>query len=90
MPGWPRPTLSSSPTFTAALSVGKALMVVPQAVADKLPAEYKAQVRILRNGQRLDTLGLGVLSIPMYNLPEAADAPHTKGRGQINRTMWRR
>ena len=69
------------PQTLAGLSVGKALMVVPQAVADKLPAAYKAQVRILRNGQRLDTLGMRVSAIPMYNLPEAADAPHTKGRG---------
>ncbi|MBC6609677.1 MBL fold metallo-hydrolase [Hymenobacter sp. BT507] len=69
------------PKTLAGLSVGKALMVVPQAVADKLPAEYKAQVRILGNGQQLDTLGLQVSAIPMYNLPEAPDAPHTKGRG---------
>ena len=69
------------PKTLAGLSVGKALMVVPKAVADKLPAQYKPQVRILNNGQRLDTLGLTVSAIPMYNLPEAADAPHTKGRG---------
>ena len=69
------------PKTLASLSVGKALMVVPKAVAEKLPAEYKPQVRILSNGQRLDTLGLTVSAIPMYNLPEAADAPHTKGRG---------
>ena len=69
------------PKTLASLSVGQALMVVPKAVAEKLPAEYKAQVRVLRNGQRLDTLGMSVSAIPMYNLPEAADAPHTKGRG---------
>ncbi|RSK25291.1 MBL fold metallo-hydrolase [Hymenobacter metallilatus] len=69
------------PKTLAGLFVGKALMIVPQAVADKLPAEYKAQVRILRNGQKLDTLGMTVSAIPMYNLPEAPDAPHTKGRG---------
>ncbi|QNH60530.1 MBL fold metallo-hydrolase [Hymenobacter sediminicola] len=69
------------PKTLAGLSVGKALMIVPQAVADKLPAEYKAQIRILGNGQQLDTLGLRVSAIPMYNLPEAPDAPHTKGRG---------
>lgn len=63
------------------LSVGKALLVVPKAVADKLPAEYKGQVRILNNGQKLDTLGMTVAAIPMYNLPEAPDAMHTKGRG---------
>ncbi|MBO2011743.1 MBL fold metallo-hydrolase [Hymenobacter negativus] len=69
------------PKTLAGLSLGKALMVVPRAVAEKLPAEYKAQVRILNNGQRLDTLGLTVSAIPMYNLPESADALHTKGRG---------
>ncbi|GAB3868542.1 MBL fold metallo-hydrolase [Hymenobacter segetis] len=69
------------PQTLAGLSVGKALMVVPKAVAEKLPAEYKSQVRIMSNGQRLDTLGLTVSAIPMYNLPEATDAPHTKGRG---------
>ncbi|KUG08700.1 MBL fold metallo-hydrolase [Solirubrum puertoriconensis] len=65
----------------AGLNVSKALMVVPQAVAEKLPTEYKAQVRVLRNGQRLDTLGMTVAAVPMYNLPEAADAMHPKGRG---------
>ncbi|KAA9339063.1 MBL fold metallo-hydrolase [Hymenobacter busanensis] len=69
------------PKTLAGLSVGKALMVVPPAVAEKLPAEYKKQVRVLRNGQKLDTLGMSIAAIPMYNLPEAPDAMHTKGRG---------
>jgi L-ascorbate metabolism protein UlaG (beta-lactamase superfamily) len=69
------------PKTLAGLSVGKALMVVPPAVAAQLPAQYKAQVRVLRNGQRLDTLGMSISAIPMYNLPEAPDAMHTKGRG---------
>jgi L-ascorbate metabolism protein UlaG (beta-lactamase superfamily) len=69
------------PKTLAGLSVGKALMVVPPAVAEKLPVEYKKQVRVLRNGQKLDTLGMSIAAIPMYNLPEAADAMHTKGRG---------
>ena len=69
------------PKTLAGLPVSKALMIVPQAVADKLPAEYKAQVRILGNGQRLDTLGMSVSAVAMYNLPEAPDAMHPKGRG---------
>ncbi|GAB3838822.1 MBL fold metallo-hydrolase [Hymenobacter jeollabukensis] len=69
------------PKTLAGLAVGKALLVVPPAVAEKLPAEYKKQVRVLRNGQKLDTLGLNITAIPMYNLPEAPDAMHTKGRG---------
>ncbi|NVO31010.1 MBL fold metallo-hydrolase [Hymenobacter lapidiphilus] len=69
------------PKTLAGLSVGKALMIVPKAVAEKLPAEYQAQVRILNNGQRLDTLDMSVSAVAMYNLPEAADSRHTKGRG---------
>ncbi|RPD45249.1 MBL fold metallo-hydrolase [Hymenobacter sediminis] len=69
------------PKTLAGLSVGKALLVVPQAVADQLPTEYKAQTRILSNGQRLDTLGLRVSAVPMYNLPEVANSRHPKGRG---------
>ncbi len=69
------------PKTLAALPVGKALMLVPQAVAEKLPAEYRAQARVIGNGQQLDTLGMKVSAIAMYNLPEASDAMHTKGRG---------
>ena len=69
------------PKTLSGLAVGKALLVVPRAVADQLPAEYKARTRVLGNGQRLDTLGLTVTAMPMYNLPEAADARHPKGRG---------
>ena len=69
------------PKTLAGLPVSNALMIVPKAVAEQLPAEYKSHVRILSNGQKLDTLGMSVAAIPMYNLPEAADAPHTKGRG---------
>ncbi|OWP62381.1 MBL fold metallo-hydrolase [Hymenobacter amundsenii] len=65
----------------AGLPLDKALFVVPQAVADKLPARYQAQVRVLGNGRQLDTLGLKVAAIPMYNLPETADSRHPKGRG---------
>ncbi|UOG77540.1 MBL fold metallo-hydrolase (plasmid) [Hymenobacter tibetensis] len=69
------------PKTLAGLSVGKALLVVPKAVADQLPAEHKAHVRVLNNGQRLDTLGMSVSAVPMYNLPDDADARHPKGRG---------
>ncbi|MBT9394919.1 MBL fold metallo-hydrolase [Hymenobacter sp. NST-14] len=65
----------------AALPLNQALLLVPQAVADQLPADYRGRVRVLRNGQRLDTLGLRVTAVPMYNLPETADSRHPKGRG---------
>jgi L-ascorbate metabolism protein UlaG (beta-lactamase superfamily) len=63
------------------LSLGKALLLVPQAVADKLPAEYRSRARVLGNGQQLDTLGVRVAAVPMYNLPATPEARHPKGRG---------
>ena len=63
------------------LPTSQALFVVPAAVAQQLPAEYRGRVRVLRNGQRLDTLGLAITAVPMYNLPATPDARHPKGRG---------
>lgn len=56
-------------------------MVVPQAVADKLPQQYKQQLVILKNGEKSTQQGISISAIPMYNLPQSADAMHTKGRG---------
>jgi L-ascorbate metabolism protein UlaG (beta-lactamase superfamily) len=65
-----------------ALQTSKAVFVVPKAVADKIPAElYKDKVVILNNGDKATVGDMEVAAIPMYNLPEAADAFHTKGRG---------
>lgn len=55
--------------------------IVPQAVADKLPNEYKNQVEVLENRQGIHRLGLFISAVAMYNLPESEDAYHTKGRG---------
>jgi L-ascorbate metabolism protein UlaG (beta-lactamase superfamily) len=65
-----------------AINTGKATLVVPQAVADKLPATTdKQKVVILKNGDKTMQQGISIAAIPMYNLPEAPDAFHTKGRG---------
>lgn len=58
-----------------------ATFIVPQAVADKLPAEMKSKMIVLNNGKNTVEKGIAVSAIPMYNLPEASDSPHTKGRG---------
>ena len=58
-----------------------AVMVVPHAVADQLPEKYKQQLVVLKNGQSTSQLGIAIDAIPMYNLPETADAMHPKGRG---------
>lgn len=55
--------------------------ITPQTVADKLPEAYKQQLTILENGQSVHRGDLYITAIPMYNLPEAPDTKHTKGRG---------
>jgi L-ascorbate metabolism protein UlaG (beta-lactamase superfamily) len=57
------------------------VLVVPQVVADKLPAADKEQLVILKNGDQTTKSGISIRAIPMYNLPESPTAMHTKGRG---------
>jgi len=64
-----------------AIDLSKAILVVPKAVAEKLPDNLKTKVTILDNGSSTTQLGILIKAIPMYNLPEAADSRHTKGRG---------
>lgn len=63
------------------IDVSKAVIVAPQAVADKLPEALKAKTTVLANGAKTEKLGITLTAVPMYNLPEAADAMHPKGRG---------
>ncbi len=70
------------PNTIEAINTGGAKLVVPQAVADKLPATIdKQKLVILKNGDKTEQMGISIKAIPMYNLPETADAYHTKGRG---------
>jgi L-ascorbate metabolism protein UlaG (beta-lactamase superfamily) len=70
------------PKTIEAVNKSNAVMVVPQAVADKLPATTKKdKLVILKNGDSKVVEGISIEAVPMYNLPEAADAFHTKGRG---------
>lgn len=57
------------------------LLVVPQVVADKLPAADKEHLIVLKNGETSTQMGISIMAIPMYNLPESPTAMHTKGRG---------
>jgi L-ascorbate metabolism protein UlaG (beta-lactamase superfamily) len=69
---------------TATLNVietAKAKFIVPQAVADKLPAKFKNKLIVLNNNKNISEQGISIAAIPMYNLPEAKNAMHTKGRG---------
>ncbi|MEW7278598.1 MBL fold metallo-hydrolase [Aquimarina sp. 2201CG1-2-11] len=63
------------------LDIAKAKIVVPQAVAEKLPAYYTEQLIIINNGETKEIQGVPIEAIPMYNLREEALKFHPKGRG---------
>jgi len=56
-------------------------MVVPKSVADQMPAAFKDQLVIMKNGDTIDQVGFPVKAIPMYNLPQSPDSYHPKGWG---------
>ncbi len=64
-----------------ALNTTKAKIMVPQAVADKIPENFTPQLDVLNNGDSKERYGINVEAIPMYNLREEALKFHTKGRG---------
>ncbi|MBF8965726.1 MBL fold metallo-hydrolase [Pontibacter sp. FD36] len=64
-----------------AINTDKATFVVPQAVADKLPENFKKRAVVLSNNEHIQQLGIAIAALPMYNLPESEDSRHTKGRG---------
>lgn len=70
------------PTIEA-INTTKATLIVPQAVADKLPATIdKQNLVILNNGDKTTQAGISISAVPMYNLPGSENANyHTKGRG---------
>jgi L-ascorbate metabolism protein UlaG (beta-lactamase superfamily) len=70
-----------SPETLQAINTTHATLIVPQAVADKLPEAFKSKAVVLNNGQTKSQMNISIAAVPMYNLPESADAKHTKGRG---------
>ena len=63
------------------LNLSKSEIIVPQAVAEKLPAKYTDQLIIINNGETTEVQGISIEAIPMYNLREEALKFHEKGRG---------
>ncbi|WP_371812601.1 MBL fold metallo-hydrolase [Aquimarina sp. U1-2] len=63
------------------LNLSQAEIVVPQAVAEKLPASYTERLVIINNGEIKEVQGIPIEAIPMYNLREEALKFHKKGRG---------
>ena len=64
-----------------ALNTSNAKIIVPQAVADKIPQEFTPQLDILNNGDSKERFEITIEAIPMYNLREEALNFHEKGRG---------
>ena len=56
-------------------------IIVPQAVKDQLPTEMNDRLIVMNNGETIEHMGFTIEAVPMYNLPEAEDAFHVKGRG---------
>ncbi len=69
----------SPETLTNILSDAK--IVAPQAVYDMMPQNLKDATEVLANGETKNFEGFNITGVPMYNVPEAADASHIKGRG---------
>ena len=60
---------------------GEKPIIAPQAVADKMPAELKKLVKVLRNGDRDRWQDIDIEAVPMYNLQGREPIFHPKGRG---------
>ncbi|WP_134091343.1 MBL fold metallo-hydrolase [Olivibacter sp. XZL3] len=63
------------------VDISKSTFIVPPVVAEQLPDDLRQKAHILKNGESANIAGVKIEAIPMYNLPESADAYHTKGRG---------
>ena len=69
------------PATLAAVRTANTVIIVPKAVADKMPDDLKSKAVIMNNGDKKTESGIGITALPMYNLPESPTAMHTKGRG---------
>lgn len=63
------------------LDLSKAELIAPQAVMEQLGNIQFKKKHSLANGEELKWQSLNIKAMPMYNLPESAEARHTKGRG---------
>lgn len=63
------------------IDLNETIFVIPQAVADKFPADFNPMHKVLNNGESTTIKGISIKAIPMYNLREEALKFHPKGRG---------
>jgi L-ascorbate metabolism protein UlaG (beta-lactamase superfamily) len=60
---------------------GNAPIVVPQAVADKMPDDLKAHATVMTHGAPATIAGLEIEAVPAYNITEGRLQYHPKERG---------
>ena len=64
------------------LDLKKTELIAPQAVLEQLDKSlFFKKKNALANGEETKWRAVGIKAMPMYNLPESADARHPKGRG---------
>ena len=56
-------------------------LVAPKAVKDSLQPKGIADIVLMNNGESKTIEEIKISAMPMYNLPQSADAFHPKGRG---------
>jgi L-ascorbate metabolism protein UlaG (beta-lactamase superfamily) len=71
------------PKTIEAIQTAKTMLIVPQAVAETLPATTgKERILILKNGDQSTQGNVKISAVPMYNRADAENANyHIKGRG---------
>lgn len=63
------------------LNTSDAMLVVPQAVYNKLSKDFTIKAKVIKNGESKSYMGVEIMAIPMYNLPDDETSRHKKGRG---------
>jgi L-ascorbate metabolism protein UlaG (beta-lactamase superfamily) len=69
------------PSTLQAVLGEKAALIVPPAVAEKLPADLKARASVLAHGQNKEMLGFKIETVPAYNTTPERTKFHAKDRG---------
>src|SRR5690554_2962176 len=46
------------------------MFIVPEAVSEAMNSEFNENLIIMANGESLEEMGISILAVPMYNLPE--------------------
>ena len=70
-----------SPETLEAVADAKTTIIVPSAVAEKLPEKLRKQTTVLANGNTKSVAGVSIEAVPMYNLTADRLKYHNKGRG---------